>query len=97
MYPGDAPPPLPAPSQRSIRTFIPLKREGLRISWHLADGEEGPCGWLKDPFGFSWQVVPTAFVELMQRADALANARMFQTMLGMKKLDLGKLRAAYEE
>lgn len=62
----------------------------------LADGgEESPCGWLKDRFGFSWQVVPTAFIELMQRADPAANARMFQAMLAMKKLDLGRLQAAY--
>lgn len=63
----------------------------------LSDGgEEGPCGWLKDRFGVSWQVVPTAFSELMKRGDVTAAERMFQCMLGMKKLDVAALRSAYE-
>jgi predicted 3-demethylubiquinone-9 3-methyltransferase (glyoxalase superfamily) len=62
----------------------------------LADGgEEGPCGWLKDRFGLSWQVAPAEWIDLYQRADDAARARIFQVLLGMKKLDAARLRAAF--
>jgi predicted 3-demethylubiquinone-9 3-methyltransferase (glyoxalase superfamily) len=66
----------------------------------LADGgEEGPCGWLKDRFGVSWQVVPTRFIEMMSTGEAGMPGfeRAFQAMLGMKKLDIGALETAYSE
>lgn len=58
-------------------------------------GQEQPCGWVKDKFGVSWQVVPTEFMELAQGPADKANA-MMQAMYGMKKLDIAALRAAYE-
>jgi predicted 3-demethylubiquinone-9 3-methyltransferase (glyoxalase superfamily) len=63
----------------------------------LSDGgEEGPCGWLKDRFGVSWQVVPTRFIEMAEAGDAAPGyERAFQAMLGMKKLDIAALEAAY--
>ena len=58
-------------------------------------GEEGPCGWLKDRFGLSWQVVPTAaMAELMNDPDQGARQRAMQAMLGMKKIDVAALYAA---
>jgi predicted 3-demethylubiquinone-9 3-methyltransferase (glyoxalase superfamily) len=55
----------------------------------LADGEEGQCGWLKDKFGISWQIVPSILGELM--SDPSRSARVMNAILQMKKLDVGKL------
>ena len=57
-------------------------------------GEEGPCGWLKDRYGLSWQVVPTGMDELFADPDPGRAQRAMQAMLGMRKLDLAALRAA---
>jgi len=59
-------------------------------------GKEGPCGWLKDKYGLSWQVVPLEFTELMASSDAKRVKRMTQAMMKMKKLDLAQLKAAYD-
>jgi predicted 3-demethylubiquinone-9 3-methyltransferase (glyoxalase superfamily) len=59
-------------------------------------GEEGPCGWLKDKYGLSWQVVPLEFSELMGSSDARRVKQMSAAMMTMKKLDLAKLKAAYD-
>jgi predicted 3-demethylubiquinone-9 3-methyltransferase (glyoxalase superfamily) len=61
----------------------------------LADGgEEGQCGWLKDRFGLSWQVVPTGMDEVFSGSDPERADRAMQAMLKMGKLDLAALRAA---
>jgi len=57
-------------------------------------GEEGPCGWCKDRYGLSWQVVPTEFEEILSGPDAARSDRAIKAMLGMKKLDLAAIRAA---
>ncbi len=57
-------------------------------------GEEGPCGWLKDRYGLSWQVVPTGMEELFADPDPARAQRAMQAMLGMKKLDVAALRSA---
>jgi predicted 3-demethylubiquinone-9 3-methyltransferase (glyoxalase superfamily) len=57
-------------------------------------GEESVCGWLKDRFGLSWQVVPTAANELFDDSDPERSARAMKAMFGMRKLDLAALRAA---
>jgi predicted 3-demethylubiquinone-9 3-methyltransferase (glyoxalase superfamily) len=57
-------------------------------------GEEGPCGWLKDRFGLSWQVVPEALPRLLGDPDPGRSQRAMQAMLGMKKLDIAALEAA---
>lgn len=59
-----------------------------------AGGEEGPCGWLKDRYGLSWQVVPTGMEELFADPDPSRATRAMQAMLGMKKLDIAALKAA---
>lgn len=57
-------------------------------------GSEGPCGWLKDKFGLSWQVVPGGMDELFNDPDSSRAARAMQAMLGMGKLDIAALRQA---
>ena len=57
-------------------------------------GEEGPCGWLKDRFGLSWQVVPTRLMELLEDPDAGKSQRAMQAMLGMKKIDIAAVEQA---
>jgi predicted 3-demethylubiquinone-9 3-methyltransferase (glyoxalase superfamily) len=60
-------------------------------------GEEGPCGWVKDKFGLSWQVVPTRLEELISDPDEAKAQRAMQAMLGMQKLDIAELERAANE
>jgi predicted 3-demethylubiquinone-9 3-methyltransferase (glyoxalase superfamily) len=60
-----------------------------------AGGQEVQCGWLKDKFGVSWQVVPTALIELMGDKDPAKSQRVMAAMLKMKKIDIEPLRRAY--
>ncbi|GHH89010.1 putative 3-demethylubiquinone-9 3-methyltransferase [Streptomyces sulfonofaciens] len=61
----------------------------------LADGgQESQCGWLKDKYGMSWQVVPTGLDELIGDSDPARSQRAMKAMLGMVKIDLAALRAA---
>jgi predicted 3-demethylubiquinone-9 3-methyltransferase (glyoxalase superfamily) len=71
-------------------------QEELDYYWtRLSDGgEEGPCGWLKDRYGLSWQVVPAGMEELFADPDPARAQRAMQAMLGMRKLDIGALRSA---
>jgi len=62
-----------------------------------AGGSEGQCGWLKDKYGLSWQIVPTALPELLQSKDAGKAQRVMQAMLQMKKIDINKLKQAAEQ
>jgi predicted 3-demethylubiquinone-9 3-methyltransferase (glyoxalase superfamily) len=57
-------------------------------------GEEGPCGWLKDRFGLSWQIVPTRLSELLSDPDPERSQRAMKAMLGMKKIDVAELERA---
>ena len=59
-------------------------------------GEPGPCGWLKDRFGLSWQIVPKALNEMMDDSDTDAARRAIEAMLQMGKLDVAELRQAFE-
>jgi predicted 3-demethylubiquinone-9 3-methyltransferase (glyoxalase superfamily) len=58
-------------------------------------GSEGPCGWLKDKFGLSWQVVPSIVPELMSSGDAQKADRVMKQILQMKKIDIATLQKAY--
>ncbi len=60
-------------------------------------GEESQCGWLKDKFGLSWQIIPSALGELLGDKDAEKAGRVMQAMLGMSKIDIAGLRRAYEQ
>ncbi|SEM06418.1 VOC family protein [Rhodococcus maanshanensis] len=59
-------------------------------------GQEVQCGWLKDKYGLSWQIVPPGFEEMMVAGDPEKAQRAMQAMLQMKKLDVNELRRAYE-
>jgi predicted 3-demethylubiquinone-9 3-methyltransferase (glyoxalase superfamily) len=58
-------------------------------------GEEGPCGWLKDPFGVSWQIVPEVLGQMLSDSKSGDSAAAVQAMLKMKKLDIAALQKAY--
>ena len=58
-------------------------------------GEEGPCGWVKDKFGLSWQVSPTRLQEMLSDPDPARRDRVMTQMLKMKKLDLAPLERAF--
>jgi predicted 3-demethylubiquinone-9 3-methyltransferase (glyoxalase superfamily) len=58
-------------------------------------GEEGPCGWLKDKYGLSWQVVPTALMEMIADPDPEKAKRATEAMLAMSKFDIAALEKAY--
>ena len=57
-------------------------------------GEEGPCGWLKDRFGLSWQIIPTALTRLLEDPDREKSQRGMQAMLGMRKIEIAELERA---
>ena len=59
-------------------------------------GSAGRCGWLKDKFGLSWQIVPRALVNMLKDPDAEKAARVMQAMLTMDKIDIARLLKAYE-
>ena len=58
-------------------------------------GEEGPCGWLKDRYGLSWQIIPTVLDEMLQDEDADKANRVMKAMLQMGKIDIAALEEAY--
>ena len=60
-------------------------------------GQESMCGWLKDKFGFSWQIVPTRMGKLLSQTDPQKAHRVMQALLQMKKLDIAKLEQAARE
>jgi predicted 3-demethylubiquinone-9 3-methyltransferase (glyoxalase superfamily) len=61
-----------------------------------AGGEPSRCGWLKDKFGLSWQIIPSALVELLSQPDPQKSRRVMEAMLKMSKIDIAQLRAASE-
>lgn len=59
-------------------------------------GQEGPCGWLKDKFGLSWQLVPAMIPQMMTDPDARKSERVMNAFLKMKKLDIAAIERAYQ-
>ena len=59
-------------------------------------GKESQCGWLKDKFGVSWQVTPTVLIDMLHDKDATKAERVMKAMLQMRKIDISKLKAAYD-
>jgi predicted 3-demethylubiquinone-9 3-methyltransferase (glyoxalase superfamily) len=72
-------------TQEEVDTFWSKLSEG---------GEEGPCGWLKDKFGVSWQIVPTVLSELLGDPDREKSQRVMAAMLKMGKIEIGVLERA---
>jgi predicted 3-demethylubiquinone-9 3-methyltransferase (glyoxalase superfamily) len=62
-----------------------------------AGGEEGPCGWLKDKFGLSWQIIPSVLVKLIQDPDPAKAQRVMYAMFQRKKIDIAALQRAYDQ
>jgi predicted 3-demethylubiquinone-9 3-methyltransferase (glyoxalase superfamily) len=62
-----------------------------------AGGEEGPCGWLKDKYGLSWQINPTVLGEMLNDPDPKKAKRVMEAMLTMKKIDIAALKKAYSQ
>jgi len=60
-------------------------------------GEEGPCGWLKDKYGLSWQIIPTALGELLGDPDPVKSQNVMKAMLQMSKIDIKALQQAYQQ
>jgi predicted 3-demethylubiquinone-9 3-methyltransferase (glyoxalase superfamily) len=59
-------------------------------------GQKSQCGWLKDKFGVSWQIVPTILIEMLQDKDSEKSERVMKAMLQMQKIDIKTLKEAYE-
>ncbi|MDE3087792.1 MAG: VOC family protein [Chloroflexota bacterium] len=62
-----------------------------------AGGEPGQCGWLKDKFGVSWQIIPTALGQMLGDKNPKKAQNVMQAMLKMKKIDIATLRRAYDQ
>ena len=60
-------------------------------------GQESMCGWLKDKYGLSWQIIPKGLVEMLNDSDPVRAQRVMQAMLQMHKIDIAGLRQAYEQ
>jgi predicted 3-demethylubiquinone-9 3-methyltransferase (glyoxalase superfamily) len=84
----------------AISFFVTCKtQEEVDEFWEKLseDGEKQKCGWLKDKYGVSWQIVPTALGELLNDKDVQKSQRVMQAMLQMDKIDIQGLRLAYEQ
>ncbi|GAB4040333.1 VOC family protein [Spirosoma gilvum] len=73
-------------------------QEEVDLYWEKLSegGEKGPCGWLKDKFGVSWQIVPSKLGQLLGDKDPEKSKRVMQAMLKMNKLDIAMLEQAYQ-
>ena len=60
-------------------------------------GSPSQCGWLKDKFGLSWQIVPKVMMEMLSDKDPAKSKRVMEAMLQMTKIDIGKLKQAYDQ
>jgi predicted 3-demethylubiquinone-9 3-methyltransferase (glyoxalase superfamily) len=83
----------------AISFFVDCKtQEEVDELWRKLSegGEEGPCGWLKDKYGLSWQIVPSALTEMLSDPDPAKSQNVMKAMLQMSKIDIAGLQAAYE-
>ena len=79
-------------------SFLVSCKDQEEVDWYwnrLSEGgEQGPCGWLKDRYGLSWQIIPTALDELLGDPDREKAQRVMQAMLGMGKIEIEGLEHA---
>ncbi len=83
----------------AISMFVDCEtQEEVDYFWEklTAGGSESQCGWLKDKFGLSWQIVPKALGQMMGDKDPAKSKRVMEAMLQMRKIDVAKLREAWE-
>jgi predicted 3-demethylubiquinone-9 3-methyltransferase (glyoxalase superfamily) len=83
----------------AISFFVDCKtQEEVDDLWGklTAGGQPSRCGWLKDKFGLSWQIIPSALMEMLQDKDPQKSERVMQAMLQMSKIDIAGLKRAYE-
>ena len=79
----------------SLQVFCDTQQEIDRYWTELSrGGSEGPCGWLKDKFGLSWQVIPKILPELLNNQDRAKSDRVMEAMLQMKKIEIAGLERA---
>jgi predicted 3-demethylubiquinone-9 3-methyltransferase (glyoxalase superfamily) len=71
--------------------------DGLHAKLTAGGGEGGPCGWLRDKFGLSWQIVPFQLGDMLQDKDTKKSANVMQAMMQMTKLDIKRLQDAYDQ
>lgn len=92
--------PMHAHFTESISLFVSCKdQEEVDLLWEklISDGgEESRCGWLKDKFGLSWQIIPEALNECLGGSDQQGSQRAMQAMMQMKKIIVADLKSAYE-
>ena len=87
--PGDA------PGGRGVAADGVSLGSSLIAGRSLVGGEQQPCGWLKDKYGVSWQIVPRILSEMINDPDSEKSGRVMEAMLQMKKVDIGGLKRAF--
>jgi len=83
----------------AISLFVTCEsQEEVDYFWEklTAGGQESRCGWLKDKYGLSWQIIPKVFMKLVSDPDPAKSQRVIQAMLKMQKMDVKKLQEAYD-
>jgi len=89
-----------SPSNEAISFIVRCNtQEEIDYFWSnlSADPKAGQCGWLKDRFGLTWQIVPALMDQLLQDKNEKKLAQVTQAFLKMKKFDIAKLKEAYEQ
>ena len=84
----------------AISLFVDCQTQGeVDELWEKLSegGEPGPCGWLKDKFGLSWQIVPRVLGELLNDPDPAKSQRVMKAMLKMSKIDIAGLQRAHKQ
>jgi predicted 3-demethylubiquinone-9 3-methyltransferase (glyoxalase superfamily) len=81
----------------SLQVFCETQDEVDHFWNRLSEGgEEGPCGWLKDKFGLSWQIVPTVLLDMLRDPDTGKSQRVTKAFMQMKKFDIAALERAFD-